>query len=206
MTYADRLLAQLESLPDLLIYIFLGLSAFLENLFPPIPGDTVTAFGAFLVGAGKLDLMGVYIATTLGSLLGFLTLFWIGRWLGRRFFVERDFRFLKARDIVKAERWLVRYGYLLVALNRFLPGVRSAISLAVGITRLKVIWVALLAFISASVWNLIWILLGRALGAHWGVVEKTIRAIVVRYNTAVFILFALLILFLLVRKRFTKGP
>ncbi|MCJ7596842.1 MAG: DedA family protein [Desulfobacterales bacterium] len=198
-------MAQLESLPDLLIYIFLGLSAFLENLFPPIPGDTVTAFGAFLVGAGKLDLMGVYIATTLGSLLGFLTLFWIGRWLGRRFFVERDFRFLKARDIVKAERWLVRYGYLLVALNRFLPGVRSAISLAVGITRLKVIWVALLAFISASVWNLIWILLGRALGAHWGVVEKTIRAIVVRYNTAVFILFALLILFLLVRKRFTKG-
>ncbi|MFH1125200.1 MAG: DedA family protein [Pseudomonadota bacterium] len=206
MTYADRLLAQLESLPDLLIYIFLGLSAFLENLFPPIPGDTVTAFGAFLVGVGKLDLMGVYIATTLGSLLGFLTLFWIGRWLGRRFFVERDFRFLKARDIVKAERWLVRYGYLLVALNRFLPGVRSAISLAVGITRLKVIWVALLAFISASVWNLIWILLGRALGTHWGVVEKTIRAIVVRYNTAVFILFALLILFLLVRKRFTKGP
>jgi membrane protein DedA with SNARE-associated domain len=43
----EKFLNELRSLPDLLIYFLLGLSAFVENLVPPIPGDTITAFGAF---------------------------------------------------------------------------------------------------------------------------------------------------------------
>ncbi len=205
MTYSDRLFAELKSLPDFLIYLFLGLSAFLENLFPPIPGDTVTVFGAFLVGVGRLNLAGVYASTTLGSLLGFLTLFWLGRYLGQRFFIRRDFRFLKAKDIIRAQLWFERYGYLLIALNRFLPGIRSALSLAGGLSQLRLMWVAILALASASVWNLIWILLGYTLGTHWEVVEETIRAVVFRYNIAVLILFALLALFLFIRKRTRQG-
>jgi len=205
MTYAHRLFSELESLPEFLIYLSLGLTAFLENLFPPIPGDTVTAFAAFLVGVGRLHFIGVYLSTTLGSLLGFLTLFWVGRSVGRRFFMERDFWFLKAKDITKAQLWFERYGYLLIALNRFLPGIRSVISVAGGMAQLKVTRVALLALVSALVWNLIWILLGQALGMHWEVVEKTIRAIVLRYNMAVLILFVLLLLFLFFRKRASKN-
>ena len=86
--YIDKFLNELRSLPDTLIYFFLALSAFVENLVPPIPGDTITAFGAFLVGVGKLSFVGVYISTTLGSSLGFLTLFWLGGFLGRHFFIE----------------------------------------------------------------------------------------------------------------------
>jgi len=52
---------------DIYLYIFLFLSAVVENLFPPIPGDTITAFGAFLVGTGRLDFLLVYTSTTLGS-------------------------------------------------------------------------------------------------------------------------------------------
>jgi membrane protein DedA with SNARE-associated domain len=201
MTLTEKFLNLLHSLPDFLVYLLLGLSAFVENVFPPIPGDTITAFGAFLVGTGKLSFIGVYFSTTLGSLLGFMSLFWVGSYLGRHFFIEKDYRFLRAKDIVKAEEWFGRYGYLLIAFNRFLPGVRSAISLAGGISRLKAGRVTLLAFVSCAAWNLIWIIAGYMLGSNWQAVEASMGAIMMKYNLAIFIVVVLIALFIFIRKR-----
>jgi len=117
MTNLDGFLNFLNSLPDFLIYFFLGLSAFVENIFPPIPGDTITALGAFLVGTQRLHFLGVYFSTTIGSLFGFMFLFWIGSLLGKRFFVDRDYRFFKAEDIIRAEEWYRKYGYFLVLIK-----------------------------------------------------------------------------------------
>jgi len=202
--YLDKFLNELRSLPDILIYFLLGLSAFVENLMPPIPGDTITAFGAFLVGMGKLSFAGVYISTTVGSVLGFLTLFWLGEILGRHFFVERDFRFLRAKDIIKAEEWFGRYGYLLILFNRFLPGIRSAIALASGISRFRTLPVAVLSLLSCAAWNLIWIFMGHTLGTHWETVERTTADFMVRYNLAVIVLIGLVILFFIFKKRFRR--
>ena len=160
MIPVEKFFHKLEALPDALIYLLLGLSAYVENIFPPIPGDTITAFGAFLVGMGKLHFMGVYLATTIGSLLGFLSLFWLGGYLGRKFFMEKNYRFFRAEKVIKAEQWFLRYGYLLIAFNRFLPGVRTAISIVGGILRLKTSWVIVLAFLSIAVWNLLWLIMG----------------------------------------------
>ena len=188
-----------DTLPDGLIYVLLGLSAFVENIFPPIPGDTITAFGAFLVGTKRLSFLGVYLSTTLGSLAGFMCLFWIGRFLGRRFFIERDYRFFKARDIIRAEAWFRRWGYLLILLNRFFPGIRSVISIAGGISRLGGLKVTLLALISACTWNLIWILAGYTLGNNWEVVKTKMAGLMFRYNLGVFICLGGVILFLIIR-------
>ena len=201
----DPFINYLKSLPDYLIYIFLGLSAFIENVFPPIPGDTITAFGAFLVGIGRLNFFGVYISTTLGSLLGFMSLFWIGGYLGGRFFIEKDYRFFKAKDIVKAEDWFRKYGYFLIALNRFFPGIRSVISLAGGISGLKVTRVIILALLSCGVWNMIWIMLGYFLGTNWEVFEEKMSSILVRYNITILILFGLFIALIIIRKKFSRG-
>ena len=130
MSYLDRFFNFLDTLPSAVLYLLLGVSAFVENIFPPIPGDTITAFGAFLVGAHRLDFMGVYLSTTLGSLAGFMALFWIGNLLGRKFFIEKDYRLFSAESILQAEHWFRRYGYFLILLNRFFPGIRSIISLA----------------------------------------------------------------------------
>ena len=143
MSYTDRFFEYLQSLPGILIYLFLGLSAFVENIFPPIPGDTITAFGALLVGIGGLSFFGVYFSTTLGSLLGFLFLFQLGAFLGRRFFIKKNIRFFSQKDILRAEKWFGKYGYLIIALNRFFPGIRSAIAVVGGILHLKRIWVGL---------------------------------------------------------------
>ena len=200
MTYTDRFLEYLQSLPGILIYLFLGLSAFVENIFPPIPGDTITAFGALLVGIGGLSFFGVYFSTTLGSLVGFLFLFQIGAFLGRRFFIKNNFRFFKHKDILRAEEWFGKYGYLIIALNRFFPGIRSAIALAAGILHLKKLQVGLLALLSCSVWNLIWISLGYGLGSNWDVIHARLKDLRTKYYVSLLIVFGLFILAVIVWK------
>ena len=119
MIYLDRFLEYLQGLPDFLIYFFLGLSAFMENIFPPLPGDTITVFGAFLVGRGQLALSGVYLSTTIGSFLGFISLFWAGIYLGRKYFIKKDYRFFSEANIIRVENWFMKYGYFIILLNRF---------------------------------------------------------------------------------------
>ena len=199
LSWLDSFLNLLNSLPNTLLYLLLGLSAFVENVFPPIPGDTITAFGAFLVATQRLSFFGVYLSTTLGSLFGFMFLFWIGSLLGRRFFIEKDYRFFRAKDIIRAEEWFRKYGYFLILLNRFFPGIRSVISIAGGISQLKVLRVTLLALISSCVWNLIWIILGYSIGTNWDIVKEKIARIMFSYNLAILILIGLVVLILILR-------
>jgi len=198
MINGDSFLTFIHALPKPLIYISLGLSAFIENIFPPIPGDTMMAFGAFLAAIGRLDFLGVYISTTLGNLIGFMVLFWIGGYLGRRFFIEKDFWFFKAENIIKAELWFQKYGYFIILINRFLPGARSVISIAGGISGLGTKKVMALCLVSCATWNLIWVFMGYSLGNKWSVVEAEISSLLARYSLTILILFSGSILFFII--------
>jgi membrane protein DedA with SNARE-associated domain len=134
-----------------------------------------------------------------------MSLFWIGTLLGRRFFVERDYPFFKAKSIIRAEKWFQRFGYLIILLNRFFPGIRSAISIAGGISKLKTLRVAILALISCAVWNLIWIAFGYMLGTNWETVKGRMDHIMARYNLAVFIIIGLIVLFLVLKRLRDRG-
>jgi len=199
VNYLDRFLDLLNSLPDHIIYFLLAISAFVENIFPPAPGDIIMAFGAFLVGTKRLHFLGVYVSTIIGSVSGFMFLFWIGRILGRRFFIERDIWFFTAHDIIRAEEWFRKHGHVLILLNRFLPGIRSVISLSGGISGLRTLRVMFLAFLSACAWNLIWMSLGYVLGTNWETVRNRIVQILTYYNIAILILLGLIILFFLAK-------
>ena len=200
----EYLIDHIDKLPACLIYLILGLSAFLENIFPPAPGDMIVAFGAFLVGAKHLNFAGVFISTTIGSLLGFMTLFWLGGYLGRRFFFERDFFFFKKEDIIKAGNWFKKYRYFIVTFNRFFPGIRSVISIACGIYKLDRIKVFFLALVSAALWNLIWMAIGYPLGSNWKLVEKELSTIFARYNFIVISLLLVLFVYVLLKKHIHK--
>ncbi|MBN1849804.1 MAG: DedA family protein [Deltaproteobacteria bacterium] len=202
MINSDTFLALLHTLPKPLIYITLGLSAFIENIFPPIPGDTVMTFGAFLAAIGRLDLLGVYVSSTLGNLIGFMALFWLGGYVGRRFFIEKDFWFFKAENIIRAERWFIRYGYFIILINRFLPGARSVISIAGGISGLGTKKVMALCLASCAAWNLIWVFIGYSLGNKWSIVESEISSLLSRYSLTILVLFGVSSLFLIIIRCF----
>jgi membrane protein DedA with SNARE-associated domain len=194
----------LQGLPDALLYLILGVSAFLENVFPPIPGDTITAFGAFLVGTRRLSFLGVYFSTTAGSLIGFLSLYLVGIRVGGAHFLRRNYRFFSAADIIKAEKWFSRYGAYLVLLNRFMPGLRSVISIVAGIVRIKPIIVTAYALLSCLAWNALWVSAGYLLGTNWEAMKEGMNRIITRYNAAVMVLFSAAAVFFLARRFLRK--
>jgi membrane protein DedA with SNARE-associated domain len=198
--YINDIIAFLLPRNDLFLYLFLFASAVVENLFPPIPGDTITIFGAFLVGTGRLSYPLVYLATTTGSVAGFMSLVFAGRFLEREFFMKKNYRFFSAQSILSAESWFARYGYFMVLANRFLPGIRSVISLVSGITRLNLVKTFILSLISACVWNLMWIHAGFLLGNNWDTVRERAGDLIRNYNIGAAMLIILIIVGVVIYK------
>lgn len=177
-------------------YAILAASAFVENTFPPIPGDTVTILGAYLVSTGKLDFMGVYFSTTAGSIVGFFTMYLLGKFFGRAFLRNRlGQKVFSEEQIKKVESWFSKHGYWVIAGNRFLSGTRSVISIFAGLFHLKW-WIVLsLSTVSALIWNGLLIYAGYQLGVNW----TELTALISQYNKVVIALTLIVAVVLLIR-------
>jgi membrane protein DedA with SNARE-associated domain len=157
------------------LYFALFVSAYVENVCPPVPGDTVTVFAAYVVGRTQARFAGVFLATTLGSVAGFMTFYLLGRRVPLEYFLERDFRFFPAAAFRRTGEWFQRYGYWVVLGNRFLSGIRSMISIVAGVYRLPWPRVLVLAALSCAVWNGLLIWAGYLLGSNWRAIEGILR-------------------------------
>ncbi|MCX8042495.1 MAG: DedA family protein [Desulfobacterota bacterium] len=177
-------------------YALLAVFACIENLVPPMPGDTITVFGGYLAATGRLNLAGAIAATTIGSWAGFLCMLWCGRRLGEDFFLAHNRRLFPKRYFFNAFAWFRQFGYGVVLANRFLPGARSVISICAGIVGLHAGWVALCSLISCLVWNSLLIGAGYMVGENWQVVLLVLR----RYNTVILTVGAAVLLYVVIRK------
>jgi membrane protein DedA with SNARE-associated domain len=193
----EQTIITLNNLPNETIYFFLFFIAFIEYVLPPVPGDTLMVFGAYLAGTGKLDILTVYTLITLGSIIGFLILFFIGKYYGRKFFLKKNYRFFPKELIFQIEKWFQRYGFGLITANRFLSGARSAVSLFAGMSNTNVYSTTLAALVSSMIWNALLLSGGYFLGKNW----QLVVTIVMRYNQLIFILFILLLLFYFWKKK-----
>jgi membrane protein DedA with SNARE-associated domain len=143
-------------------------SACIEYLFPPFPGDTITVFGAFLVARRGWSGPLVFGAVTVGSAVGCMIDYAFGRWLGAnedRWTSGRLARFRPQIDALVAR--FERHGGLYIAINRFIPSLRSLFFIAAGMARLRP-WVVLAyGTLSALLWNALLLLLGVTVGQSW---------------------------------------
>lgn len=193
--YLNELFSQIDPLTA---YIILTVSAFVENTFPPIPGDTVTILGAYLVSSGKLDFWGVYISTTIGSVIGFFTMYLLGKKFGRSLIRSKlGAKVFNESRIEKVETWFSNYGLWVIVANRFLSGTRSVISVFAGLFHLKWYSVLLLSTGSALIWNGLLIYTGYQLGVNWQVISE----IIAQYNKIVLLLTVAIIAFVIYRKQ-----
>ena len=167
-------------------YVLLAVSAFFENVVPPIPGDTVTVFGGYLVGIGRLTLAGTVLATTVGSFAGFMVMYAVGRFLGHELLRHGGKVFAPA-TIDKVHGWFARYGVGVVLANRFLSGARSVISICAGIARLSPWLVAGCCLVSCLIWNGLLIWAGSKVGENWAVIIGMLK----KYNAVMAVALAL---------------
>lgn len=186
------MVAWMSELPAVWAYGLILVVAYGENVVPPIPGDMIVVFGGYLAGIGSLDLWAVIVLSSLGGALGFMSMYAIGHRLGTAILDPNRFRWLPKGRIRAARRYLHRWGYRLVAANRFLSGLRSVISLSVGMAHKPAGPVAAWATFSSIVWCVLLGVAGYYLGENWSVVGEYLR----KYGTLVV---ALLVLFAVVQ-------
>ena len=153
---------------------YLGVAGlmFLENVFPPIPSEVIMPLAGFASRRGTLWFWGVVVAGTVGSVLGQLPLYYLGYYFKRerlRKLADKHGRWLTvdAGSIDKSAAWFDRHGGGAVLLCRFVPGVRSFISIPAGMARMNLGAFLLYSTIGMGVWTLALAAAGYALGSQW---------------------------------------
>ncbi|MBD2867978.1 DedA family protein [Paenibacillus arenilitoris] len=144
----------------------------LENLFPPIPSEVILTFGGFMTINTSLTPVGVIVTATLGSVIGAIILYYVGKLLGverLEKIIDRWGRVLRVKkeDIRKADAWFEKYGYWAVFLCRMVPLIRSLISLPAGMSHMKFVPFLLFTTIGTLIWNSILVSVGAAVGDNW---------------------------------------
>lgn len=188
-------------------YIGVFLLILLENVFPPIPSEVILTFGGFMVDQSpKLTFTGMLIASTLGAVIGAVVLYYLGNILGFHRIEKVVDRYgyilrIDRTDLHKTNQWFNRYGYTAVFLCRFVPLIRSLISIPAGISKMNIIPFLIYTTIGTLIWNAVLIYLGMALGQNWEVVLHYFDM----YSTVFYIVIVLaiiaIIIFLFTRKR-----
>jgi membrane protein DedA with SNARE-associated domain len=149
----------------------------------PIPSEVVMLFAGFAVAdPGQsashhhLTLLGVVLAGLLGTMLGSLVTYAVGRG-GRLELLERHGAWLKMmpthpKQIERADQWFQRYGEAAVLFGRMVPVVRAFVSLPAGMARMPLGRFTLFSLLGTIPWVLGLTLAGHALGHDWTSVRK----------------------------------
>ena len=178
------------------------LLAWLEYVFPPVPGDSTMLFACFLAGTGALPLPAVVSVCLLGSVAGALSAYTFGARLGRSYFFLRSE--WARHELERVEVGFRKYGARLLAINRFLPGVRGLFLYAAGIGRLG--WRPVLVYSTLS--NLCWVALiawaGTALGTSWAEVQVHFRRYV--WGIAIGMTIYVVVTIVRARRRRARNP
>lgn len=177
------------------IYLILFFFAFIENIFPPSPSDVVIVVGSSLIAATELSFIPILLITSIGSALGFVLMYYVGKLFGEKLIRRGKIKFIKHGDILKADRWFRKWGYKLILANRFLPGTRSIISFFSGLHELDVGRTFVFSAISAFAWNAIIIYLGMVVGHNVELIDYYLNT----YSYAIIALTIAVIAFILIR-------
>lgn len=163
-----------------------------------LPGDSLLFTAGLLVAAGTLDVplwllcLLISVVAVAGNLVGY----WIGRTAGPPIFQRPDSRIFKQEYVDKSIAFFDKYGARAIVLARFVPIVRTFITVIAGVGRMDFRRYALYSTIGGVLWGTGVTLLGYFLGG-FEVVSSNIEIILI----AIVALSVLPIAFELVRAR-----
>lgn len=177
-------------------YLGIMLLIAIENIFPPIPSEVILTFGGFMTKRpnSQINIVGVIIFATIGSLIGALLLYFIGRLLNKEKLIKivsgkigKILR-LKPKDIEKADTWFDNKGNKTVFFCRFIPIVRSLISIPAGMSDMPFSKFLLYTVLGSTGWNTILVVSGSIVGEKW----EAIVTVFDNYTKIVLILLVIL--------------
>lgn len=178
----------------------------IENIFPPIPSEVILSFGGFMTTYTNLSIPLVILCSTIGSVIGAILLYGIGYFLD----IERlekivnsrigKILHLKMKDIKKAEQWFEKKEKIAIFLCRFVPIVRSLISIPAGMTKMKFWLFLLLTTLGTLIWNTVLVICGAIMGENWNKIVYVIE----KYSSFVLIASISLVLGIIIYSLYKK--
>tara|TARA_Y100001968_G_scaffold220986_1_gene203933 strand:+ start:67 stop:723 length:657 start_codon:yes stop_codon:yes gene_type:complete len=160
-------------------YTAILLAMFLENLIPPIPSELIMPLGGFYVAQGQLDFFPVVLAGLLGTVMGALPWYGIGKLVNE----EKLEKWLKnngrwiginPQDLARSRKWFNRYGVSLVFWGRIVPGIRTLISVPAGVELMPISPFLIWTTAGSLIWTLFLTITGFYLGDNYVNIEKLI--------------------------------
>lgn len=176
----------------------------IENIFPPIPSEVILTLGGFMTSKDgvNMSLVGVIMYSTFGSMIGAIILYYVGYIFNKdrllkivRSKVGRVLC-LKESDIVKSDSSFNKNGDLTVLYCRFIPIVRSLISIPAGVNKMKLSIFLLYTFVGSLIWNTVLVSLGKLVGENYIVVAGVFS----KYSKVILILLICLIVYKIIKK------
>lgn len=191
-------------------YIGVLLLIAIENVFPPIPSEVILLFGGFMTTYTELNVIGMIFFATLGSLIGAIVLYYVGKILNKERLkkivsgkVGKILR-LKNEDIEKADHWFDTKGNKTVFFCRFIPIVRSLISIPAGMSEMPMLKFLIYTTFGSLIWNTVLVVIGNRVGENW----TSILDILDKYSHIVLVLLiiiAIVCVYLFYSKKLKKN-
>ena len=155
------------------------LAMFLENLIPPIPSELIMPLGGFYVSQGQLGFFPVVLAGLIGTVIGALPWYGIGRLVNEERleqWLEKNGRWLgiNPQELARSRKWFNRYGVSLVFWGRLVPGIRTLISVPAGVELMPITPFLIWTTAGSLIWTLFLTITGFYLGDNYGNIEKWI--------------------------------
>ncbi|GAB3355606.1 DedA family protein [Modestobacter lapidis] len=146
--------------------IGVGIAILVETVVPPIPSEAVLGLAGVLIRGGEMSVVPVIAFATLGSLLGAIFFYFVGKALGPRrshAFLDR-LPLVETADVDRTFAWFERHGRSAVFFGRMVPIVRSFVSVPAGVVHMPFGQFLLYTAAGSLIWNSLLVGLGVALG------------------------------------------
>lgn len=145
----------------------------LESASLPVPSEIVLPFAGYLVYSGSMNFAGVVLVSTGAGVVGALVDYYLALKFGRPLVAKLFDWFGGGKEgMARAERWLGARGAWSVLVARFVPGIRSSISLPAGALRMKMRAFVVMTLIGSLGWSAFLVYLGWSAGAAWRAVAS----------------------------------
>ena len=145
----------------------------MESMILPLPSEAVMPFAGFLISEGKMTFTLVLIYSTLGSILGSMLSYCIGKYGGNPLLKRYGkYVLLNEEHLMKTESFFAKYGGRAVFFGRLIPVVRHFISIPAGMANMKISSFLLYTTIGAALWNGFLAYVGFLLKNNWDHLER----------------------------------
>lgn len=190
----DGLIAWMEGLPGVLVYVVIGVMAGLENIIPPVPADVIALTGGFMAGRGVTDPVLTFLVVWGSNVGTALLTYWVGRRYGTRFFQGRLGRMiLQPGQIAKLGKLYAKHGGKVIFFSRYLPGFRAVVPVFAGTSGMSLPRTALPIALASGLWYGLIVYLGATAGRNWDQIRAQVEASGRWLGIAAVILFAVVL-------------